>query len=162
MPQCEMVGQPSTILNEIQLIKVYVQNLDQAPTSKFQPNISIMTKLKLKESWLNLASESRPRLNFITTTKHQRQNNDQISASKSCLNLKTQSLNLTLWPNFTFQICTKLLSARLSSSTWVTVTTSTSFTSAIKFTKRYGVSEWVSQSVSQLVTSITNDRTRDR
>ena len=40
---------------------------------------------------------------------------------------QSMNKNLTLWPNFTFQICTKLLSARFSSSTWVTVTTSTSF-----------------------------------
>ena len=55
--------------------------------------------------------------------KLQLQNFDQT------LNPCAQSLdkNLTLWPNFTFQICTKLLSARFSSSTWVTVTTSTSF-----------------------------------
>ena len=133
------------------MTKLQLWNLTWKSTSKFQPNISISTKLKLKKSWLNLASESRPRLNFITTTKHQQQNNDQTSASKSCLNLKSQSLNLTLWPNFTFQICTKLLSARLSSSTWETVKTSTSFellsshvrVTSIKFTKQ----EWVSELV---------------
>ena len=42
---------------------------------------------------LNLASESRPRMNFITTTKHQQQNNDQSSASKSCLNINLKILN---------------------------------------------------------------------
>ena len=64
------------------------------------------------------------------------------------------------------QICNKLLPTRSSSSTSATETTSTSFALAslltrvasIKFTKRYGVSEWVSQ----LVTSIPNDRARVR
>ena len=44
--------------------KHQLQNLNQI-------NISISTKLKTLKSWPNLASESRPRLNFITKTKHQ-------------------------------------------------------------------------------------------
>ena len=67
----------------------YLQNLDQASTSKIWPNISISSKLKTSKSWPNLASESRPRLNCITTTKHQQQNNDQTLASKSWPNLET-------------------------------------------------------------------------
>ena len=63
----------------------------------------------------------------------------------------TQSLNknYTLWPNSTFQICTKLLSARFSSSTWVTVTTSTSFElSSSHQSSLLNSSELVSDSVS--------------
>ena len=64
----------------------HLQNIDFASTSKSQPNITISTNLKLK----NLDQtklESRPRMNFIATTKHRQQNNDQTSASKSCLNI---------------------------------------------------------------------------
>ena len=66
------------------LIKFHPQNLDQASTSKSQPNISISTKLylifhgcaflkttKLQNLDQNLASESQQRLNFMTVTKHQ-------------------------------------------------------------------------------------------
>ena len=139
-------------------------NLDQT-SSESRPNGSISTKLKLK-NLDQTKPESWPRMNFIATTKHQQQNNDQTSASKSCLNINlkiltkscprsltkscAQSLNknLTLRPNFTFQMCTKLLSTRFSSSTWATVTTSTSFelpssharVTSIKFTKQESVS----------------------
>ena len=90
------------------------------------------------------------------------------TTSKSCRNINFKILtnletssqspdkNLTLWPKSIFQICTKLLSTRFSSSTSTPVTTSTSFellssharVTSIKFTKREWVSEWVSQSVS--------------
>ena len=86
-------------------------------TSKSQATSAFRLNLTSK-SWPTLASESRPRLDFmmITSTKHRQQNTDQTSASKSRLNFKiltksyAQSLNkdLTLWPNFSFQICTKL------------------------------------------------------
>ena len=84
------------------LIKFHLHNLDLASTSKFQPNISTLQNLDQ-----NLASEFRPRLNFITSTRHQQQNTDQTSASKSCLNFNfkiftkpcIQSLNKVLgWP----------------------------------------------------------------
>ena len=66
-------------------------NLDQIPsaifdkesTSKSQPNISIQTKLKIQNIDQNLASVFRPRLNFITSTKYQRQNDNQSPASQS-------------------------------------------------------------------------------
>ena len=77
-------------------------------------------KNQTSKSWLNLASVSRQRLNIITSTKHRQQNTDQTSVAKSrrSFNFKiltklcAQSLNknLTLWPNFSFQICTKLSS----------------------------------------------------
>ena len=73
------------------LIK-HFQNLDLASTSKSQPNITISTKLKLK-NLDQTKPESRPRMNFIATTKHQQQNNDQTSASKSCLNINFKILN---------------------------------------------------------------------
>ena len=82
----------------------------------------------------NLTSESWPRLNFVTSTKHQQQNTEQTSASKSRLNFNfkiltkpcAQNLNksLELWSNLSFQICNALLPTRSSSST---ATTSTSF-----------------------------------
>ena len=41
-----------------------------------------------KRSCSRLSSESRPRFNFITSTKHQLQNINQTRASKSCLSFK--------------------------------------------------------------------------
>ena len=81
----------------------YLQNLHQASTSKFQPNISISSKLKTSKSWPNLASESRPRINFITCknisgkvlTKLQLQNLAWTSTSKS-------------WPNLVLKVWTKV------------------------------------------------------
>ena len=67
-------------------------DLDQASTSKSQPNISISTKLKSKY-WPNLVSESRPRFNFLTATKHQRQKTNQTPASKFCLNFNFKILS---------------------------------------------------------------------
>ena len=62
----------------------------------------------------NLTSESWPRLNVVTSTKHQQQNTEQTSASKSRLifNFKiltkpcAQSLNESF---LSFKICNKLL-----------------------------------------------------
>ena len=164
-------------------------NLDQISSSESRPSIifKISTKHQplhktwASKSWPNLASESWPRLNFITTWsissktmtkprfildstfyKTSAEKNWPNSSFKSCLNfnfkiltkLFAQSLNkhLAFWPNLGFQICNKLLPTRSSSAT---VTTSTSFelassharVTSIKFTKQ----EWVSQSVSQLV-----------
>ena len=111
---------------------------------------------------------------FIISTKQQLQNLNQISGANYWLNfsfkispelqlqnldqtINAQSLdkNLILWPNFSLQICNKLSSTRFWASTSATVTTSTSSelassqvrVTSIKFTKQ----EWVSQSVSQLV-----------
>ena len=90
---------------------------------------------------------------FKILPEHQLQNLDQT------LKLCAPSLNknLALRPNFTFLICTELLSTHFSSSTWATVTTSTSFelsssharVTSIKFIKRHGVSQWVSDKHSQ-------------
>jgi len=73
------------------LIK-HLQNPNLASTSKSQQNITILTKLKLK-NLVQTKPESRPRMNFKATTKHQQQNNDQTSASKSCLNINFKILN---------------------------------------------------------------------
>ena len=78
---------------------------------------------------------------------------DTLTQESSAVFCISRIWNLAL--NFTFQICTKLLSTRISSSTWATVTTSTSFelssshalVTPIKFTKRQSVSQSVSQSV---------------
>ena len=51
-PRVEIISQVQTQI----LVKFHLQNLGQESTSKSQPN---------------LASESRPRFNFITSTKHQ-------------------------------------------------------------------------------------------
>ena len=48
----------------------------------FNQTSASQLNLKLK-SWPNLASEYWPRFNFVTSSKHQRQNADQTSASKS-------------------------------------------------------------------------------
>ena len=106
----------------------------------------------------NLASESRPRFNFISSTKHQQQNTDKTSAPKSHLSFNfkiltkpcAQSLNnnLSSQTNSSFQICTKMSSTRFLASTSTTVTISTSFElifshariTSIKFTKQQLVS----------------------
>ena len=87
--------------------------------------------------------------------KHQQQNNDQTSASKSCLNInfkiltKLWNLVLKVWTKtylydqITFQICNKMLSTCFWLSTWATVTISTIFelsssearATSIKFTQ---------------------------
>ena len=54
--------------------------------SRLSINFKISTKHRLNlklRSWPNLASEYWPRFNFVTSTKHQQQNTDQTSASKS-------------------------------------------------------------------------------
>ena len=134
-PRVEFISQVQTQI----LIKFHLQNLDQASTSNLNQTSVFRLNLNLK-SWPNLASESWPRFNFITSTKHQRQNAEQTPASKSCLNFNfkiltnpcAQSLNksLALGPNVSSQICNKLLPTQSSSSTSATVTTSTSFESA--------------------------------
>ena len=56
------------------------------------------------KSWPNLASEYRPRFNFIT--KHQRQNAEQAPASKSCWTSTSKSwpaLVLIVWKKFSFR-----------------------------------------------------------
>ena len=129
-------------------------NLDQTSVSGLNLNFKVLIKPSFK---------SRPRFNFITSTKHQQQNAEQNPASKSCLNLNfkiltnpcAQSLNksLALEPNVSSQICNKLLPTLSSASTSTTVTTSTSFelpsshtrVTSIKFTKRQSVSQSVSQ-----------------
>ena len=49
------------------LIKFHFKNLDQASTSKSQPNIGL--SIKLVQTYV--ASEYQPRFNFMTSTKHQ-------------------------------------------------------------------------------------------
>ena len=132
----------------------------------------LVKKLKFCSDLLYRESEIKiwSRFNFVTSTKHQQQNTDQTSASKSRLHFnikiltkpcaKSRNKRLAFWPNLSFQICNTLLPPRSLSSTSTTVTTSTSFelpssharVTSIKFTKR--------QLVSQLLTSIANDRTR--
>ena len=100
-----------------------------------------------------ISSEIMTKHHFKILPEHQLQNLDQT------LKLCAPSLNknLALRPNFTFQICNKLLSTHFSSSTWATVTTSTSFelvssharATSIKFTKQQLVSQWVSDKHSQ-------------
>ena len=100
--------------------KPQLQNLNQTSTSRLNLNFKILTKPSLT-------------FNFITSTCYQQQNTDQTSASKSCLNFNfkiltkpcAQSLNkiFALWPNSSFQICTKLSSTRFSASTSATITT---------------------------------------
>ena len=145
-------------------------------SSAYQSNFFRSYHKFLHKSWSNI---------FRISTKHQLQNLNQTSAFRQNLNLKiftkpsfristkvdqtlkpcAQSLNknLTSRPNFTFQICTKLLLTRFSSSTWATVTTSTSWSCHLHMPGSYqssllNVTEWVSE----LLTSIPNDRTRVR
>ena len=121
-PRVEFISQVQTQI----LIKFHLQNLDQASTSKSQPNINLSIKLKpqnLDQTQLqNLDQDStstplqtiigkiptqlnlkfkiltKPsfristKIHFITSTKHQLQNNNQTRASKSCLNFKFKIL----------------------------------------------------------------------
>ena len=159
------------------MIKFLLQNLDQALTSKSQPNISISSQTNCREisdgvseSVSDKGSQCRQLYQLFF------QRRKSFSPYKSCLNFNfkvltkpcAQSLNksLALWPNLSSQICNKLLPTRSSSSTFTTVTTSTSFelpsshtrVTSIKFAKR----QLVSESVSELVTRVNNDRTRVR
>ena len=53
-PRVEFISQVQTQI----LIKFDLQNLDQASTSKFQANISILTKLKIQNLVHNLDQDS--------------------------------------------------------------------------------------------------------
>ena len=79
-------------------------NLDQISSSESWPSINFKISTKRQhldyktldsKYWPNLVSKSRQIFNFITSTKHQKQNTDQIPASKYCL-------------IFNFKILTKL------------------------------------------------------
>ena len=160
-------------------------NLDQISCSESRPSIifKISTKHQplhktwASKSWPNLASESWPRLNFITTWsissktmtkprfildstfyKTSAEKNWPNSSFKSCLNfnfkiltkLFAQSLNkhLDFWPNLGFQICNKLLPTRSSSAT---VTTSTSFELASSHARVTSIKFTKQESVSEWV-----------
>ena len=53
-PRVEFISQVQTQI----LIKFHLQNLDQATNSKFGPNISILTKLKIQNLVQNLDQDS--------------------------------------------------------------------------------------------------------
>ena len=55
------------------------------------------------KSWPNLAAESRPRFNFITSTKHQRQNAEQTAASNLAWTSTSKS-----WPTLVLKVWTKI------------------------------------------------------
>ena len=93
---------------------------------------------------------------ILTSPKAERETRFQLILPVGNHNVtKNLTGHRILWPKFTFQICTKLLSTRFSSSPSTTVTTSTSFelpssharVTSIKFTKQEWVSQWVSESV---------------
>ena len=112
-------------------------NLDQI---SFSSRASINFKISTKHQLL-LASESRPRLNFITPTRHRQQNAGQTSTSNPDQTLCSKSEQKL-----------KLSSTRFSSSSSATVTTSTRFklasSHALDATIK-SVSEWVSEKGSQ-------------
>ena len=116
--------------------------------SKFILRISNKHQHKISTKHQHLhktsASESRLRINFITSTKHQQQNTDQTSASKS-------------WPNLVLKYEQKyILTTDLHQNvvnTFVNINSNNlnikqlaSF-KAIKFGKQQWVSEWVSELV---------------
>ena len=70
--------------------------------SRLSINFKISTKHRLNlklRSWPNLASEYWPRFNFVTSTKHQQQNTDQTSASKSRRTSTSKS-----WPTLVLKV----------------------------------------------------------
>ena len=156
------------ILENIDIDKAILQNIDiDKISNRFKFGISNRAISQSVREWVSQWVTSRPRFNFITSTKHQRQNAEQAPVSKSCLNFNfkiltnpcAQSLNksLALGPNVSSQICNKLLPTWSSLSTSATVTTSTSFelassharVTSIKFTKQQLGSQSVSDKHSQ-------------
>ena len=104
-------------------------------------------RISTKPQLFNQASASPIKLKFKILTKLSLENSTKIQLH----NLYKTSV-AKCWTNSSSQI-NQLL------PTWASVSTSARVTiSTIKFTKQ----EWVSESVSQLVTSIANDRTRVR
>ena len=75
MPQCEMVGQPSTILNEIQLRSQLLQNKTLPKVHGPEGSVQLNKVGQITSSYTNLdqslCSESRPSTNFKISTKHQ-------------------------------------------------------------------------------------------
>ena len=116
-----------------------------------KPQIHNLNQTLVQKYWPNLASESWPRINFVTSTsskiltKLQLQNLDQTLCSKF-----EQKFSFVSKPQLL--ICNKLSPTRSSSSTSATAATSKSFelvsalarVTSIKFTKQQWVSEWVS------------------
>ena len=145
--------------------------IDPRVDSGYQSNFFSSYHKFLHESWSNI---------FRISTKHQLQSFNKISAFWQNVNLKiltklsltistkielqnldqtlkpcAQSLNknLTLRPNFTFQICTKLFSTGFPSSTWATLTTSTRLSCYLHMPGSHqssllNSSQWVSELVS--------------
>ena len=187
--ESKILTKPSfRISTKIQLHNLYKTSATKYwPNSSFKSwlnfNFKILTKPcaqsqnKSLTLWLNLSlqicNKMLPTRSSSSTSATKYRPN---SSFKFCLNFNfkiltkpcAQSLNksLALWTILSYQICNKLLPIQSSSSTLATVTISTSFelvssharVTSIKFTKQ----QWVSDSVSQLVTSMTNDRTRVR
>ena len=107
--------------------------------SRLSINFKISTKHQNLDSYLklksrpNLASEYWPRFNFVNSTKHQQQNTDKTSASKSR-------------QNFNFKISTKVLKV------WTKVKLydqTSAPKSATDCPTRFSVSQWVSDKHSQ-------------
>ena len=110
----------------------------------------IATKIQLHNLYKTSASKCWTNSSFKILPELQLQNLDQPLCSKS-------EQKFSFMTKRQLQICNKLLPTRCSSSTSATVTTSTSIelvslhtrVASIKFTKHYGVSQWVSESVSE-------------
>ena len=110
----------------------------------------IATKIQLHNLYKTSASKCWTNSSFKILPELQLQNLDQPLCSKS-------EQKFSFMTKRQLQICNKLLPTRSSSSTSPTVTTSTCFelaslqarVASIKFTKRYGVSQSVSESVSE-------------
>ena len=102
-------------------------------------NLKILTKLsftistKIELHIICISSKIMTKHHFKILPEHQLQNLDQT------LKLCAPSLNknLALRPNFTFQICNKLLSTHFSSSTCATVTTSTNLSCHLYMLHKY-------------------------
>ena len=142
-------------------IENLLQNLNQTSLSWLNLNL---------KSWPNLASESLPRFNFVTSTKHQQQNNQNTNQNLAWLQLKILTklkvgikfsfMTKPQLPNLQQTVANMILMSNISNSNnlnkfWVVI-----YTPGLNQSGLLNRSESVSESVSE--TSIPNDRTRGR
>ena len=138
-------------------LSINIKILNQTPVFRLNFNL---------KSWPNLASESWPRFNFnfkiLTKIQLQLQNLDQTLYSKS--EQKFSFMTKPQLPSLKQTVTNTILIIKINNSNNLNRFWAGNFTRQDHINQVYytGVSESVSDSVSQLVTSIANDRTRVR
>ena len=145
-----------------------MSQVGQNSASKSWPNFSfrILTKRlaqNVDQSWAtqsgpNLASKYWPNFSLKNLTQLQFQKLDQTSASKYQLNINFKISASISWTIISVKISTTQLPTWSSSSTSATVTTSTSFELSWHGSHKSSLYN-ITESVSQWVTRVDNDRT---